>query len=55
LRRMTPKRIANSARHLVASSPGWRRNVNKSSRRPYKVLGQAWVVLAGVVKRMERG
>jgi hypothetical protein len=32
LRRMTPKRIANSARQLVASSPGCRRNVNRSSR-----------------------
>jgi hypothetical protein len=27
LRRMTPKRIANSARQLVASIPGIRKNV----------------------------
>jgi hypothetical protein len=32
LRRMTPKRIANSARQLVASSPGWRRNVRRQPR-----------------------
>src|SRR5262245_59548220 len=31
-RRRTPKRIASSARQLVASSPGWRRKVNRSSR-----------------------
>src|SRR5262245_48878845 len=47
---MTPKRIASSARQLVASSHGWRRNVNRSSRcahRRWASRSLAAFVLAG--------
>ncbi len=35
-RRMTPKRIANSARQLVASRPGWYRKVDTCSICPHR-------------------